>query len=608
MEIFYLISSLMLIICFLLIYKNEKKLNLLVWIILTIAIFLCYNNFIVYVLHYIKIKSSLLNLSIINLIISCLLFYFIHKKKKYQKYYFKYSELICCSIIIIIVCIIGYIRFHNLSQISFETTDPALHYKIALKYSETNDLLDKINSIDELYTNFDNHMPGSYINCGIFIRIFKFIPSYYVFICNELFMYAIYGLVFFATGLIMIKKEKNLILLTLTSLFYLLGYPLSNLIFGFCYLGVGVYIINLIVLLYLLFKNDLNNMKKLFIFLLFLFNYNLFFSYYLFIPAVYLSEGIFIIYLLIKREINLKKFFLFEIFGLFFPFVLGMIHFIIPGFLAPGLSSSSSALASEGYIYRNLFMNFIILMPIFIYSFIQHLRSKEKKFELFLMIILALYTLFILFLGMKGRASSYYYYKLYYPLWLLYFIIILKSLCDNKLNNKLYIYSNYFVLIFLLIMCATGLEFKVQQNNVNFNPYIVTNNVIDIYTWNHQRLFEKRYIFNSDEIEIMEKSKKLYKCVYNNEFPMIGSFLQKLWYYSETDIVPVYNHLPNNLMQIYDDSFDYEGWNNDSKSKCLIIFYSSNNKDNENYIKIDYDNYEKLYSNKSGIIIMKKNK
>ena len=226
MGIFYLMSTLILIVCFLFLYKNEKKLNLLVWIILSIAIFLCYNNLIVYVLHNIKIKSSLLNLSIINLIISCLLYYFIHKKKRYQKYYFKYSELICCSIIILIVGVIGYIRFSNFSQISFETTDPALHYKIALKYSQTNDLLDKVNSVDELYTNFDNHMPGSYINCGILIRIFKFIPSYYIFIFNEIFMYLIYGLVFFATGLIIIKKEKNIILLTMTSLFYILGYPL----------------------------------------------------------------------------------------------------------------------------------------------------------------------------------------------------------------------------------------------------------------------------------------------------------------------------------------------------------------------------------------------
>ena len=94
-------------------------------------------------------------------------------------------------------------------------------------------------------------------------------------------------------------------------------------------------------------------------------------------------------------------------------------------------------------------------------------------------------------------------------------------------------------------------------------------------------------------------------CIKNKEIPVIGNYLQKLWFYSISDIVPIYEHEVGKLNGFYEDNFDFQSWNNDDESKCLVIFDSANNLDSENYIDINYDNYEILYKNGSGYIIKK---
>ena len=83
--------------------------------------------------------------------------------------------------------------------------------------------------------------------------------------------------------------------------------------------------------------------------------------------------------------------------------------------------------------------------------------------------------------------------------------------------------------------------------------------------------------------------------------------MQKLWFYSLTDIVPIYNHQKNSTSSFYDDVFNYNIWSSDDNARCLIIFNSYYNEieDNRDY-DIDINSYSVLYQNNGGVIIEKR--
>ena len=616
MNIFYLLTLLILLTILFLFPKSSKVLNGLTWIVFTISVYLCFNLLSVFILYFIKIPSSLFVLGIINLVISSLIFYFkicdkdLKGKKVIQKYSFNILEVVCFLLIIGIVSGIGYCRFNNLLTINYETTDPSLHHKIALKYAEVESLLDKTNSVDEMYGDFNRAMTGSYINGGIFIRVLNFMNSYNAFIIYDVFMYLISALLFYVTGLELRKKKGNVLIIFILSLFYMLGYPLNNLLFGFSYLGIGVYIINLIfITVYMLKNKDFIKIRKYLILLMFLFNYGLFFSYYLFIPFVYLGLGLYLIYHFLKKKINFKDTLRYGIITLIIPFVFGFSYFILAGYLSTNEVKEASAIAAEGYIYRDLLSNFILIMPLFLYSFITQIKRKEKSFNIFIVSTLFLFIGLIFYLGMKGSASSYYYYKLYYPLWLIIYLNIFEILNFDSKDSKTVLISNLLFIIGILGIAGIKLEDKVRDNNILFSPTLITRGITDIYVWNGNRILEERPVFSVDEFEVVNASQKYHDdCVNDNsEFPMVSNYLQKLWYYSIYDVVPLYKHSKGWLSQFYEEGFDYSNWKHDDNSKCLIVLNSSNPKeDNVNYVNMNSNRYDILFKNKEGFIIIKK--
>ena len=70
MNIIYIITSILLITSYLLIKKKEEKQNIVYSIIISVIIFLTYNIFVCTIMFFAKIRSTLLSLSIFNIIFS----------------------------------------------------------------------------------------------------------------------------------------------------------------------------------------------------------------------------------------------------------------------------------------------------------------------------------------------------------------------------------------------------------------------------------------------------------------------------------------------------------------------------------------------------------
>ena len=381
MKIVFLITLVLMFLSVIFMKRDNSKKNIIVTTIFTVDIIYCANMLLTFVLSYIGIKCNFITLSVINiLLIGIMIFktYHTYKKIEFQKYLVNVMEIICLALIAGICVIIGLIRFNDYNDIVYETTDATFHHKAAYFYSENLELLTHENSADEMYGSFNHTMTGFYINCGLFMKVFDNIPSYKAYMIFDIILLFLMGSTFYITCLRIKKVKNNNLLLLLITCLYFGAYCLNNLVFGFGYLGVGMLTTNLILFTLILIEEEKKNDKiKILYCLLFLFNYSLFFSYYFFVPVLYLAQGLYIIYKWIKHKNTFKEIFKIGMFTLIIPFIIGIIYFMLPGLVETGETVLSNGLANEGYIYRDLWSNFILILPLVIYSFV--LEFKKKK-------------------------------------------------------------------------------------------------------------------------------------------------------------------------------------------------------------------------------------
>ena len=289
MSAIYLISILALLTLTILVKKSDNKLNIVKTITIIIVLFLCYQTFVSYLCTMLHIQITLLTLTIINILLITILFINIIRKKEIQKYKLSITDLYFIVILIFVVFIVGYIDFGIPFQIKYFSTDASIHYISAREFYESESLLLNVDNID----TSNAMMPGAYSNIGILFKIFApwigEMNLYEVFVQFDIFVLLLSGMLFYVT----IKKyAQNAVtdfLAVIVPIIYVLGYPLNNMLFGYCYLGIGVLIINAIVAIMQDWSKmeETSGWKKIIV--MFLLCFELFFSYYLFTPAIYAS-------------------------------------------------------------------------------------------------------------------------------------------------------------------------------------------------------------------------------------------------------------------------------------------------------------------------------
>ena len=292
MKIIYFISVILLFASFILLKKNEEKLNFIKSLVISIVIFLCYNMFICYVYSSINIPINLLTLSFINLAIELIFLSFIIKNKT-QKYYINKKDILAVSIIILTTIIFTIINLGENLNIKYITTDAAIHYTAAKDFYNNETLLDKVDDTS-IAKQF---MIGTYVNTGILFKVVNpFIGEmdlYKVFIIFDAFMFCIMGMLIYTAVEKIINKKLNYIITLLMILFFMAGYPLNSFIYGYVYLQLGIIIIASIINVLQYFSEIFN--KKILYGILFLFNFALFFTYCIFVPVIYIVEFIYLI-------------------------------------------------------------------------------------------------------------------------------------------------------------------------------------------------------------------------------------------------------------------------------------------------------------------------
>ena len=586
MSISYILSIVYLVVSFLIFKKNNIKISMISSIIYVTCLLFCYNILVVYICSFFNIGGSLFNYSLINIGIGTIINLISFRRKNIQKYYFDKKELISILFIVVVLFIICYFRFRGFTTISYESADSSVHYRHALLFKENLEMLDKNNSLDLVYGEFSGVMPISYVNCGFMMKVIDSVPTYWLYIFFDCFCLILSALLFFSTVL-KIGDKRNCFYGLILSLVYALGFPLNNLLFGFGYLGLGVMVINLLVLTVSNIKR-LDSNYYLNLILIFMICFSVFFSYYLFMPCIYLGLGIYYIYLWRMKKLKLRELFILGGITLIIPFIMGIIKFIIPGFMDGGVSVVTIA-GIDGYVYDNKSSLYFFLTMSLVMIITCYIRRKKKDYYWFNFLVISIYVILFYILYKIDVVSLYYFCKLFYLYWLFVVIYIGKLLYRRK---------EFLYTIFVFTIVGMGIVFKGTKNL--FSQFLVMNN---IFSWNAYSFRDEKIILTKNDLELIKESVKYEdSCVIDNQFIISGKKVKNPWIYSITNNIPVYDWDNGVSSHLGNDNVRFDFWLDLEEYKCLIYF-----DDDKRQVDFkNYDNLEVLYSNDDGVILMKK--
>ena len=571
----YVISMILLFIIMLAIKKTEKRMEIIKSIVINIILLNAYNAFIVYMLNLIKISTTLNILTIVNSIISIVLIIKIYKDKEIQKYEFKKTNLLVVSLFIVITAIVCITNWTTKFNIKYMVKDSTIHYKEAREFCDNSKLA-------------ENFMFSAYINDGIAFKVFKgFIGTinlYKVYLILEAITFILTGTLMYFLSEKYIKNNTGKVIAIVLSVLYVLGYPLNSWITGFHYLTTGILFITAI--LYILDncfdkENDFSN----FLVTMFLLNFGLMFSYCLFAIFTFAFEFIYITYKTLVKEKSVKKWLMLIIITMILVGIAG-VTYMIPQ------KTNVIALRAEGYIYKSIWSNFILLVPFTLYYIIKSIKNKKCTIDIVALISIIIFIAAIFVANKHKLCSQYYSYKAFYALWTVMAFTNIKGIIEvlNKGKEQKIICCTivaiYTILALLNMFCVLTPQRFLRKDGFK--------KIFEIYSFNGTMM-------QFMDIEVTYKEQNLYKNfekIINNEwkqcekenFLVLTGGLQELWIESLT------GHKDDITNNCDDISQKIEN------ARYLYIIVVNGKANKEYQEKIDKTNYNIVFEDQTGKI------
>lgn len=507
MNILYLISVIILLITIILIKKTDKKMNIISSIIVTIIGFMCYQTIIVYFLDLAKIPITLLNMSIINILLIIIL-WLIHyfKIKQFQSYTIKKSNIIFLVVLLVVNIPILYKQYGTLENFRYISTDSVMHCQAAITFSKSDFLLDSMKNWEAINPTF---MIASYVNDGLLMKaLTNWIGEfnlYKVYMFTDISYYIMIGYVFY----LLITSSKNCntklkhILAYIVSILFMIGYPLNSIITGFHYFTLGI--LEFITILYIINTLYMEHKKVAYI-LLFLLNTAIMLTYNLLAPIIYLAEFFYFIYESRKnKEKLLCKKNLLELLIIFIiPGLIGLSFFLLPRILENIVLENQQQLWIDGYIYINYWSNIIIFIPFAIYYIFNKAKNNELNIEIMTLFTISIFMLMLLIGLFTGYVSTYYFMKPYFLLNTILLILFYKSLCLIIDNIKI---GKIFSIVFTTLYCIV-LILNLVFINVGAYDFKIYNEsymkMFDIYNSNKAIMQLVQNNFTEDRMEALK--------------------------------------------------------------------------------------------------------
>lgn len=552
LSIAYLLSYVAAISAIVLYPKSAKKERALTWIPIAFFLLIAFDGFVAGVCTLLSIPVSLVSQMVGHLLLIAGVYATTRKKKQIQRIYITKRDIAFLVLFTLITLIVVRMEFGSDFTPHYLVTDAINHFRRSLR----------------IY--FDGTVSGMYqawnfiaSAIGVSSAFMRFDMFYKVYLtCDALLWYAS-GLLFYAAACEVLKREKTEIIAGIFCLLYTLGYPLNGLIWGFCYLGVGV---SFSIAAIVFCKRILHENSLLYYFGLALTLFALVTSYALFAPFVYLV--VFVCWSIsFKRSNSLlsPRYFLLCLAVILIPGILGS-WFFYDDILSAGTVTVTDALSNEGGMYRNLYSNLVLFAPLIIVGLWNFWRDRSLSTQPQATLFLVLCVSFAIMLipAYYHALSTYYLGKMQFVIWP--FALLLAAQGAQQAMNmtgKILLGGYSAVFAFLGIMVVGNVDQRVTEayqpisvgTPAGYHPYL------DVYQWNLNTMRTSGAI-SGDVWELCHEASNL--VAEGEDVPAIAFGMYRGWYCDITcqlDDVRAIRVSPDNpeevVDQIIDDDYQY---------------------------------------------------
>lgn len=519
--VFFGISALALYAGALLWKKEETRASALEWMVLLFVLLGCYHTFAAAVLDIVHIPVNVWSVGVCDLIPAGFFWYVIIRKKCVQKYEFRIPDAVFLIILAAVIAIFAKIHYGGSALlVNYISIDAGVHFRTALDVVRSQTIANMFH--DTVWNALLIEFLGS----------FTTVDSYYrLYVLGELINLALSAAVFYALIRRYMKGWFSWMAGIFLSMVYLAAYPVNSALFGFSYLGMSVTVIAMLIALTDFFLHD--KIPKWFgIAGMMLGCLALFESYVLFMPVTFFAILFCILRKQWKQKCLISRDTVIICLAIFLiPCLIGL-WYTYRGIFTGGVTVST-ALATEGGCYRELYSNFLFFFPAAALGYAGLLKRKENRLLVFLTPFLLVFTLVMFVRALSGTTSSYYYYKLYFPIWLVLMILNFYGVIYAAAQTRVVIASLAGVWCMVAVFFLGSVEERIQIHNPLLVPETRSLRYMDILSFNYTYLYlpgyspEKIDLYHYAYQELLAKGEP---CV-----PGVIAYEDNFWFQDITD-------------------------------------------------------------------------
>lgn len=462
--------------------KAQGRLNGIKMLVMgTMAIF-CYLAFLAGIYKLIGIPIKLWATCVSLAVMNVFLWGGILRKRKVQRLFFRWADVVCLLFLAAFVLGIALHLFTPELKLQYQNIDAANHFlyaNVIVKYGDWSFL-----------TYFSAYIDAVFIQ--ILSPMLSPILYFKAFILADIFMHVLEIWMFYCLVLTISDRKSVRIMAPFLSIGYFWGYPAYSFMEGnFVYWSNGVMIFILILYALLLIERY-EGLRRYSVPLLLLGAYANLFCNKLYVPTNTFAILVIVAVIVLEKrweKINKKR--------LCIGVAAGFAALVIAGGACLYLGQDKLAglvadLIKDGGIYRCLYADLIFFLPVLIYVlwYAVKNRSYEKT------IPAASISMILVALGMyivmrMELMSIYYFYKSYYNLWLMGWLLAAAALGIMAKKKQLAWYFSYAGMIGLLCgISMADYDTLVKEAHEDYNGEYATAQMFSLYRYNRENLLK----------------------------------------------------------------------------------------------------------------------
>lgn len=491
-SILYVTGFLLCYVSIFLLPKSDRKLNGMMWLILSLLAEMCWGGFVAGLINLVHIPINIFSIGLIYLISAALLGTKVYREKKIQQYDWFLFDILFAVAVVLLVSLMVYRKGGWELELFFINSDAAVHLKNAVSLVLTQRLPVMYFAPFQLGMILEVVMPA--------VPIYNY---YKVFIIVDAAFFVIEIVFFFQFCREYFKNWRMKAAGVVMCILYAAGYPLLSYLFTFYYWAIGVMLMGFAALLLRMYKRE--EMKRSYlIFLLMLCCNGTVMCYMLIAPMAFIA-AFFALAAILKREGKLvaKKNVVLA-FKVFLAPTLLAIYYCYFEFLNKEGMSAADVISIDGGIYRELYVNFLFVMPLVAYMVIRSIHKKQMDENMIFFMTVCAFVLVLFVLAGLKLVSGYYFYKFYYPLWFFAFVLAIQGI-EKLLEEQWEILASYgFVFAFLFVMHYGKLEQLVVLSKADFQEEYRAGEFFSLYDFNKSYLSLTGSTFPDEYMDICQ--------------------------------------------------------------------------------------------------------